>query len=338
MKIHYAIIHELQKSQNATGAKIIPSEETLDISEEKVIRLITELNNRYLKRNQKYGMFDANNPTRFHGEFKDYMKGITNESLFIQFSKNTANDLKEKIETIAPAKGGFLVYTYYENYGSFVGIFLIRDTTGMLFEKGKNKYTIHDSTHVDFEKMAMACRINIKMYKSGDEERYLSFIHQKGDAMSKYFTSWISSADLETDREDTQQLYDLLKMLPPPKDENGILLSQEEFLANAYSVIKTAPDRIVKISELSEHFFSDANYVANFADQNQIPINSEFKAHNGVLKKFIQIRAKAEDIEIAFPQNAYKEKVWISDSNPTQIVIQSQELVNKLREAIISSN
>lgn len=63
MKIHRVIIHELNKPQGQSGAKLSKSLSLMDASHEDVIKLVTELNKRYRKRNEKQGVFDVENAT-----------------------------------------------------------------------------------------------------------------------------------------------------------------------------------------------------------------------------------------------------------------------------------
>ena len=59
-----------------------------------------------LGENENYGIFDAGSPTRFHEEFKLYSKN-PNTTQFVNFSHRVSNDLREKIDAVAPARGGY---------------------------------------------------------------------------------------------------------------------------------------------------------------------------------------------------------------------------------------
>ena len=97
------------------------------------------------------------------------------------FPQETLKNLRDQVVNISPAKGGFLVFTDYENdLRDYVSVFLIRDTIGMLFkmDKGKSSFTINPAEHLDLDKLAMACKIDITKYKQ-DSGKYLSFIKRK---------------------------------------------------------------------------------------------------------------------------------------------------------------
>lgn len=332
MIVHQVIIHELQKLGGKTGAKLRSSKGLMDCNNAEVINLITELNNRYKNRNENYGIFDKQAPTRFHNEFKNYCESLTDKA-FIDFTKNVSSDLREKVDSVAPAKGGYLVFANYSDHRDFIGVFLVRDTNGTILTRNAQVQTfnIGKVEHIDFEKMAMACRINLKLHNA-DAGRYLSFINKKSDTISKYFTSWISSTDTESNEQDTLYLYKILKNITPPKDENGIDWDKDLFLDSVYKHVSSAPEKQINIRELGATFFQDENILTNYAEQNEIPINTEFKGHSGALKRFIQIRAKADNIELAFQHGQYKNAVRIVGDK--QIIIESASLVDKIKHQI----
>lgn len=330
MQIKNVIIHEIKKPAQRIGAKIVISNTCMDANEDVIVALIENLNERYKNKSETYGVFDTANETRFHGEFNTYHKRPT-EASFIKFTKKTAGDLKDIITNIAAAKGGFLVFARYTSYKDFIGIFLVRDTDGMLFKRNSavKSFSIKKAQHIDFEKMAMACRINMQAFKD-KEQRYLSFINKKSDSLSKYFSNWISATDSDSDETDTQYLYKLLKSVDTPPDADGNPQTKETLLEKVYKHIQSA-DRRVNVQELSRSFYDDENFLTNYANTNDLRITGEFKAHKTVLRKFVQIRARANNIEIIFSKDLYNTTVRIPTDNPNQIIIDSAELANKIR-------
>jgi len=328
MELHFVIVHNIRKVAKRTGATIQTSEEVLDINDDNVIKLVTELNDRYRVKNQTNGIFDPAARTRFRSELETFL-ATPDEASFINFTQQTANDLRAQIDPIAPAKGGFLVFAQYRDYRDYVAVFFVRDTTGMLFKMNHRSYGINQVDHIDFEKMSMACRINEELFDD-ESGRYLSFINKKTDAASKYFSSWISAADVETNKEDTKNLHELFKSLPPPPDENGQPQDKDSFLNNIFRHITSSPAKQVSIVELSRTYFQDEAFLQNEIERQGLNINTEFKAHPGMLRRFAQIRAKADGIELNFPHNLFRDTVRISDNNPDQIIIDSPHLAREV--------
>lgn len=337
MKITHLVIHEIEKVAGTIGATLSSYDTTVNSNDERVVKLLTELNNRYKNRSETYGVFDKKSQTEFHKGFEKYYKEKTEDS-FIAFSKQAAEDLRVRIDSNAPAKGGYLIFGHYEQNRKFVGVFLVRNTLGLSFKKnGKaKKFDIDDVQHIDFENLAMACRVSIDSYRKS-EIRYLSFINKKGDDLSQYFTRWISSVDTETNESDTNLLLELLHKVPMPNDpETNKPIDRVEFLDRVYSAVKSTPGRIINIRNLSETFFGNPEYLSNNIETFGLSINGEFKAHPRVMYKFIQIRAKADNIELSFPHTAFKTLVRIDQTDKSKIIITSENLANKIQEMINS--
>ena len=84
---------------------------------------------------------------------------------FLQFSRDSTQALQLSLQGVTGAKGGYLVYAYYqageEEYARYqLGIFLVRDANGLLFQSGgTGAYELHPATYLDIDRMALACRI-----------------------------------------------------------------------------------------------------------------------------------------------------------------------------------
>lgn len=329
MELEYVIVHNIEKKGGKVGAKLDISDAVLDPARPDIINLITELNDRYRAKNQSYGTFDEKAfSVEFQNEISEFLKDPT-EMKFISFSQHTAGELRTEMDGIAAAKGGWLVYASYLEQRDYVSVFLVRDTKGVLFKKKAGTYSPDEIEHIDFEKMSMACRLNREMF-AAKNGRYLSFINKKTDVNSKFFTSWIAASDVETNEEDTKNLYNLFKTLPPPLDENGNAQDKDAFLATVYKHINTSPQKQVNIPSLSLTYFNDERFLTGEIEKSGLLINTEFKAHPGRLRSFAQIRAKANSIELNFPQNLYRKAVRINENNKNQIIIDSPELAEQI--------
>lgn len=334
MIVHRLIIHKIRKNSGQTGATIQLSQNLMAPVDDAILELVAELNNRYKNKDETYGIFNQKEPTVFQERFDEYIKEMT-DARFVRYSKDAARNLKERIHGIAAAKGGFLVFADYTQNRRFLGVFLVRDTEGLLFKRNSHikMFSIKKAQHIDFEKMAMACRINVAQFQN-DDGRYLSFINRKSDSMSQYFTDWISTSEGETNETDTNYLYKILKAVNPPNDEDGNPQSKEHFLHNIYRHISAAPDRVVNIKSLSQTFFGDEEFISRYAEDNDIQINSEFKAHGRALKKFVKVTAKGDNVELSFTHGVFNTVVRFNDNNPNQIIIDSKDLANKVRAAL----
>lgn len=336
MEVKRVIVHELKKQVKATKASLDLSEKELVI-DETAVRLVTELNNRYINLNSTHAVFaDGEEEAVFPTEFKEYSSKLTSAA-FKSFSVKTIKNLKERVEGLAPAKGGYLVYVDYTENGDFLGVFLIRNTSGMLFRKaGSSKtFKINPSEHIDFEKMAMGCRINKSLFANGGA-RYLSFVKRRNEELSDYFVNWIAANDSVDDLQDTKNLYELLREIDVPNDDAGQPMDRSAFLEKVFDFI-VGSERKVNLKTLSAQFYGDDNKLTQVSDQKGIQINSEFRANTRILKKFKLVKVKSDDIELSFPNRLYNTKVRVDQSNGNMVVIESESLANKILAEILSN-
>lgn len=337
MQVNRVIIHELYKPQNATGAKLSKSLSLMDNTNEDVIRLVHELNRRYRKRNERHGVFDKSQPSVFHEYYEAYHNASSDDN-FIQFSHKSAENLKEKIEGIGPAKGGYLVYAQYDDYREYCSVFFVRDTLSIAFKRNKtvNNFDLDKVQHIDFEKLAMACRINVQLFKT-DNTKYLSFINTKSDDLSQYFVRWISTCDTVTSEEDTNLLLKALRKIPiKPVEDSSLTQTREQIIKNAHRIITASPTKTANVREISKNLFDDDDYLADYLHQNYPTVPNEFKTYSTSLRNFVKIYARADDVELNFEPSAYKKGVVKFDENDnSQIIIKSQSLADQIRESIL---
>lgn len=332
-RINRIIIHELIKEVKSSSAEITLTNRLIDSTDNRIIGLVTQLNKRYRDNNEKYGIFNSEDPSVFHTAFQTYFDNDSDED-FISFSRDAAQNLKDRIENIPPAKGGYMVFVDFNTTMRFVGVFLVRNTSGISFHLSSSQFNIDDVQHLDVENLAMAGRINLNLFER-NETRYLSFINNKQDSVSKFFIQWISSTDLESNKQDTESLYQLLKSIDIPIDtETGGAPDRTTFLNNVHSIIISSPDKKVLIRTLSQELFDDSELILREAEVRGMRINGEFKADSQVLKKFIHVKVKADSIDLAFPMSVYRDIVSFDENNENRIIIESQRLADKIRDAI----
>jgi nucleoid-associated protein YejK len=336
MRVGRVIIHELFKPLGSSGAKLSKSSSLMDSTHEEVIQLVDELNKRYRRRDEKQGVFDKQTPTKFHEAFTWFHGNDTDES-FIKFTHASSENLRDRIEGIGPAKGGYLVFATYEDYRNYCSIFFVRDTTSIAFQRNKtvSNFDLKKVEHIDFERLAMACRINMTSF-SEENQKYLSFIHNKKDDLSKYFINWISSSDTISSEEDTKLLLKALRTIPMPDNpDTNKPFERDEVIRGAHKHILAAFDRNVNLHELSKNVLGDENYIPDFVFKNYPEIPTDFRAHNPTLRQFVKVYVKADNIELNFYPSAFREgKIKFDDVDKSQLIIRSREIVDQIRSSL----
>ena len=271
-----------------------------------------------------------NEPTRFHEHFDTYYKSSTDkESEFVSFSQNATKNLKERIELVTGAKGGYIIYVDYEFRKKFVGVFIVRNKVGTSFSSNNTIFDIGEVQHIDFENLAMACRINTDAYESTDIQ-YLSFIN-RANKDSDYFTKWISTSSTLDGTANTRLLLKLLNLAKLPTSDDGKPITQDDFRNRVYNYINNEPNKTVNVSQLSLHFYKDESYLINLADENELTINGEFKTANSILKKLVSIKVKADNIDLHFKLDDFNNKIKYDRNDESQIIISSKPLVDAIR-------
>lgn len=331
MQVNYVIVHELVKEQRIQGAKLIPSEALLPI-DDKSNNLIFELNKRFRNHNAVNAYF-GDQSSDFPSEFNKF-NANRNEKAFIEFTTLVCEALKLIIAPVAPAKGGYLVITDYIDHGHYTAVYLIRNKTGMLFKRKDKSFTIDTEIQLDLENLAMACRINCSLYNlPGNQDRYLRFIKKDSEEVSEYFRRWITMNNSENMKHNTSSLYQVIKSLPKPLDNLGKELSEDDVMKKALMFIKDKKKE-VNIRQLSSYLYNNENAIHDFAIENGIVLDSDFRADTSILGRYLLVKVKADNVELKFPKKYFDDIVMIHQDNPDVITITSKELADKILKEI----
>ena len=338
MKINFLIIHELKKEiQGRATLKL--SKDTLNSIDKNAISLIEELNSRY-RDNITYGVFVDRQDVEdsFQIQFDKYLKATkkNTKNVFIEMANKTIHMLHNRIDSIGLAKGGYLIYCDYldEKGNHFFSVFLIRDKTGKTFKMGSTGvFTINEVIHVEIERLAMACRINMgsyKTYKPDDPGTYLGFVSIKQPETSDYFLEWIGAEKKKREKEDSTYLVKVINNMDPPYGPNGQPISRDEFRKNAYSAIISFGKNAININTLSSTLFGDEKKIKAYADANNFDLSTEFYPSKSIINNLDKYHVKADNIEMSFPPEYYEDKIWVDTKNPELTIIKSKQFADSV--------
>ncbi|MCA6477862.1 MAG: nucleoid-associated protein [Chitinophagaceae bacterium] len=334
MTLQRIIVHELRKNSGTQSTNLNVSNNLLPVDNQ-AIELIDTLLKSYSGDKILYAEFD-NNPGRYFPErFTNYCNSHRSDEDYIQFTIDLIGNLETIIKNKVLAKGGYLVFAEYVANGiTFNAIFLIRDTEGKVIDKTTNSFEIKKVEYLDTNHLAMACKIN-ESKKAAGEQNYLSFTKLKQLNLSDYFTDWICVLQLESSTEFTNSLYRIINNLPfPINPETNRNLSIDEVRNMVYANATSNVQRNINIKILSEQIYGDENVIPNYAEDNQISIDTEFRYDAKVLRKFIQINVIKDGINLKFSRGDSETKVRLSDEDPNLVIIESEQFANALREQL----
>ncbi len=333
MNIKKVIIHNVKKEGNVK-AKILLSDELLDLTDEKTKSLLEDLYS-FFQKSIKYGIFDIKNRTIFYENFVNLVsKTSIDQNNFIDFTNNVLTDLKTRMDSIPQSKGGYIVFAELSNMNEdYFVVFVVRDKNGKQFSYRNKKMEIKEVIHVDTNKLAMACRINLTSFKN-QNDRYLSFLSTTQDEASQYFINWIGAEPQSKSYEDTKNFRRLINKAKPPKGEDGKDIDQDELRKRIHEICSKTYSNNINLRVVSEEVWNDPEYLTKVAANNNIIINDIFVADKNELKKLTGFSFTGDKIKLTFPIDYIGHKIRIDEKNPNMILINSDTLAEQIREEL----
>jgi Nucleoid-associated protein len=333
MNVHKVIIHELIKEQRRTEANEYLSNHVYTVNQD-TFDLVDKLNKTFIRDSITYAIFKSEEGDNFPNYFSRYTQTDKVDNDFVQFTRLAILNLKQIIRPVIFASGGYFVFSEYtDNDTLYLSVFLIRDEKGIVFRKNikDGGFEINSVSHLNTNKLAMGCRINLNKYNAQDG-KYLALIKNNQADISDYFNLWISTDQPDSSTEYTETLYQIISNVDVPVDpESGTSYLIDEFRKQVHDYIKNRPNKIVNISDMSNYFYQDSNYLSLFAEQNNYIIDSEFKVDGRKLQKFWRLEVNSDGIQLRFSRGDLNTKVRISEENPDIILIESKRFANKLK-------
>ena len=331
--VNQLIIHELVKEAEQNEASLFLSEQLPPV-DEKAIELVEKLNANFLQKNDiLQGHLSSPEDALFPGYFQNLLEAKLEAATFLQFSKDTMNALQLAIQGVVGAKGGYLVYADYQQFDTrILGLFLVRDTQGVVFKRNEaaNGFNLDDTTYLDTDRLAMACRIYINKSKGG-QDRFVELIKfaKSQKEISAYFTNWIGLDQPVSSRELTQTFLQITSELPLPVDEeSGEVMEEGDFQKKVMGFAMRNPEKIIKLDEFNQEFYGESQTTQQFIEENEIEIDKEFRFDQNALKRFFNYRLNADGITLNFSKTELNSgKVTIEDD---AIIIRSEALLGKL--------
>lgn len=322
MQLNSVVIHEIRKEANTTNtATLYLSNSTLDTSNEYVLKIVTSLEDSFSRKTLKRAKFSDNG---FREDFQDFTNIDT-----MNFSTVLTTKLKNNINGISQAKGGYLVFARYATTQDFLAIFLVRNTEGSKLIPTAGSWDLDSTQYLDVEHFAMGVKINLSILNSESDDRYISLVRGNTD-ISHYFEAWIGLDDPKQENKDAQALYNIANQIELPDS-----MTRDELKKSIFDYAKNHRDRVVNLKELSLFIFQDENYITNYCDYNNVDIDGEFKLSGTNLSRFYKVSVKANNIELSAPRSSFNaDMIEIVDG---QIVIHSPELAQQIQTALNSN-
>ncbi len=318
MTINSIVIHEVIKEANTTDAEVYLSEELLDITNPHIAKIVTTLEDSFRKKTLKRAKFS---PEGFQEEVDDF----TNYDL-IATSKALTTKLKNNIQGISPSKGGYLIFTEFENNHNFLGVFLVRNTDGTKLTQQGNSWDLNSTQYLNVEHFAMGAQINLTVLASPSDDRYIALVRGNTD-ISSYFEHWIGIDDSKQENKDAEALYEISNLIALPAD-----ITRDELKKKIHEFARSRPSKTINLRELSQFLYEDENKIPEYCEDNNIDIDGEFKLTGKNLSKFYKVSVKADNIELSAPRSSFNPDMI--EINGDRVIINSSTLVEQLQNSL----
>jgi nucleoid-associated protein YejK len=157
----------------------------------------------------------------------------------------------------------------------------------MIFKKNRQDGSFHINAleHLDLNKLALACRIDLDDYQKA-EGRYISFMSKQGD-VSAYFTQWVGARSVGSDRVLTEDFNRLIERVPLPIREDGTEMTRAEFKQQVYRHVQNHPNKAIDLQLIGQTFYDDSQFLVTQADAGDFAISTHFKANRPALSRLI---------------------------------------------------
>ncbi|WP_111308674.1 nucleoid-associated protein [Confluentibacter sediminis] len=330
MKIKRLTIHQIEKNQGVLEAHLTTSDGLISVDEE-VIFLSERLNDTFRKDEKVIRTEFLEDEDLFQKSLKDFASK-KNDKSFYEFSKSSILRVKKLLQSSNFATGGYFVFINYEYRKSeYVGVFIVRDSEEVIFnKKGQNTFVVNKTTVINTDKLAMAVRVDIGRL-SNKEDRYLQFTHKLAST-SNYFSDWIEANLLDRSADDTKALIKLIDDLTefPIDPETGVEFDSEMFREKVFNYINSS-GRVVRLRELGKTFWDNSDFLTTYIDEHGINMNHEFQAVNVILSRLKKYEIKSGKIKLTFSR-ADIESGRVDIGNNNQIIITNETLRAKFDE------
>ncbi|GBL44696.1 nucleoid-associated protein NdpA [Sulfuriferula multivorans] len=320
MDIKSVVIHEIKKQETVTGAELFLTTSELDKDNADVKAIISSLDESFSKKTIRRAKFADDG-------FKSAITDFKNINL-VAVSAALAQKLKDGIQNIPAAKGGYLVFCTYKSTRMFLSVFLVRNTSGKLLKRADGKtWDVESIMYLDVDHFAMGVRINLDVLNSESDDRYIHLVKGNTD-ISDYFENWVGVDDTKQEAKDGDALYEIANKIDLPEG----MADRDVLKKQIFDYVNGRPSKIVNLRKLSDYLYKDSDKIATYCAENDLDIDGEFKLSGAQLKKFVKVSVTAGGIKLEASREKFSAS-GISVSEDGSIVhIRSKELADAIKE------
>ena len=180
----------------------------------------------------------------------------------------------------------------------------------------------------------MGARVNIEKLTNGDHN-HITLTKSGVADISEYFIDWIGLTRPESNADFTNKLFQIISSIDRPiNPDTGTQYDLNAFREVAHDLIRTSPNKVVNLRDLSNTFYGEENRLIEFAEANGFELDHEFRYDGRALNKFKRINANRDGIRLSFARGDLDRKVSLSDNDAELVTIRSRSLAESIRQQI----
>ena len=304
MEIKNIIIHGLDKKQYSKDIIPIISNSTLDNKSEIVIDFCKELKSSF-KNDVKVSSAVFDDTSQFKEDIEKYNN---DDNSFLDFTKNSLVKMEKELKKKPTSSGGKFVFLELSDPNRMFFIFMIRDTKGeqIKYSEDKRSFELNEVEYADTNNLAMAVRINRRIFESDEEKNYLSFTYgsSKQNEVSDYFSDWIGAKDLLKSVDYARSLKTAINLIGDVT-EGDYQGSASEKLQSVITAASSEGENKVNIYNLSEMLYGEnkRNLLRETLEEASLNFTQTFILNSKSKNLFKTINVKSKDIKLNFPRS-----------------------------------
>lgn len=331
LSLQQLVVHQITKPAAAPAFELALSEQDIPV-DERSYALLEQLHRTFEQKNDRlHGRLADPGDALFPAYLESWRQATDG---FIQFSRQTMQALELSLQGVTGAKGGYLVYAHYQTEAQeYLGIFLVRDTQGLVFRhrSAEATFEIDETTYLHTDRLAMAVRIRLDRLEA-EAGRFVELIkHQRSQSgISDYFVQWVGLEETTTSRAQTETFLELVEQLPLPVDqETGTPMAEEEFQGLVVEYAQKAPQKTINLQAFDETFYESKPTARRMVEEQEMPLDTEFQLDRAAFKRHFQHKISAGGITLYFNRQHLQRGQVQLDGDEIRFI--DAELVEQMR-------
>ena len=330
MEIHHATVNFIDKEQHGTSLlRTRSSELAIDA---KLKGLAMEVYRRYLyKASKAHGKFNSDEVVfRFSAELKRYRRS---ECDFQEFSIKSVKIADDRTSSEPLAVGGYYLFVEFSFQNRlYIMISVLRNKVGAVIN---DSLEIENSAHLNVEDLSLVALINLTTWENSLEDRYISFIRDRGaSVLPNYFLKFIGAEEvIDTKKESEALCIQINNYL----DSSGLDETRQNDIKSEvadYVVRRNRDKEPVVLEEVAR--IVDSAKPENFiktASESETPISSFLEPYMREFKILKQISLNSGGITITFDRNLLYRNVEV-DREARVIIFRNvpEEMIRQFNE------